>query len=88
MQVSCLHVFFTGRVQGVGFRWTCQKMARSLELRGWVQNLPDGRVEMLATGPEVDLERLINQLESRFQIEKKEIFGDQKFKGQDFQIRR
>lgn len=45
-----LHGYVSGRVQGVFFRAYTQKKARSLGLNGWVRNLPDGRVEVLAEG--------------------------------------
>ncbi len=51
-----LHV--TGRVQGVAFRAHTQAEARALGLVGWVRNLPDGRVEVLAEGPRPALEAL------------------------------
>jgi acylphosphatase len=50
-------VFYSGRVQGVGFRYTVKRIASGFEVSGWVRNLPDGRVEMQATaldGEELD----------------------------------
>lgn len=43
-------VIFSGRVQGVGFRFTTQRLARSFPVTGFVQNLPDGDVELVAEG--------------------------------------
>lgn len=53
-----LHLLISGRVQGVAFRAHTMREAREIDLSGWVRNLPDGRVELLAEGPEDDLERL------------------------------
>ena len=43
-------IFYEGRVQGVGFRFTCKQIARGYEVVGWVRNLPDGRVELQCRG--------------------------------------
>ncbi|MBD3675567.1 MAG: acylphosphatase [Planctomycetaceae bacterium] len=45
-----LKVIYSGRVQGVGFRWTCQQISRRHDVRGTVRNLPDGTVELFADG--------------------------------------
>ena len=49
-------VFFSGRVQGVGFRYTAKTVAAGFETTGIIRNLPDGRVELVAEGsrPELD----------------------------------
>ncbi len=50
--MKAIHAYVSGRVQGVFFRQTCRQTARRLHLDGWVRNLPDGRVEVWAQGPE------------------------------------
>jgi acylphosphatase len=51
-----------GRVQGVGFRYFAKNVADELNLTGWVRNLPDGTVEVLALGPEIALEQFMQRL--------------------------
>ncbi len=53
-----VRLLISGRVQGVFFRAYTRDEARRLGLKGWVRNLPDGRVEVLAQGDEEDLARL------------------------------
>ena len=50
-----MQVFFTGTVQGVGFRFTAERLARRFPVSGFVRNLEDGRVEVIAEGEEADL---------------------------------
>lgn len=50
-------VHYTGRVQGVGFRYTTQRTAGRFDVTGFVRNLPDGRVEMIAEGSPDELDR-------------------------------
>lgn len=52
-------IYILGFVQGVGFRRFVKKNAQSLGLKGWVKNLPDGRVETLAQGSKEKIEELI-----------------------------
>lgn len=54
-----LHIFYSGRVQGVGFRYTAQETAQRLGLSGWVRNRRDGRVQVLAEGDEPTLNAFI-----------------------------
>jgi acylphosphatase len=53
------HVLIAGRVQGVGYRVWAWREGLSLGLRGWVRNLPDARVEMVAAGPEEVVEAML-----------------------------
>lgn len=57
-----LHALVKGRVQGVGFRYYTLKSAQEKNLTGWVRNLRDGRVEVLAEGDQDRLNQLIADL--------------------------
>jgi acylphosphatase len=51
-----MHVLYSGRVQGVGFRYTAKTVAMGFEVVGTVRNLPDGRVELVAEGERAELD--------------------------------
>ena len=55
-----IHVFVTGRVQGVFFRQSTRVMAIKNNVNGWVRNLDDGRVEIVAQGQEQNIDNLSN----------------------------
>lgn len=67
------HIFFSGRVQEVGFRYRSYYFAQQLKLTGWVQNLYDGRVEMEVQGEKKDILALIEQLHHQRYIEIEDI---------------
>jgi acylphosphatase len=53
------HVFITGKVQGVYFRYRTRDEAKKYGITGWVRNLPDGRVEALFNGNKENVDKLI-----------------------------
>jgi acylphosphatase len=60
---AAMSVRVSGRVQGVGFRYSCRAEARRLGLKGWVRNTPEGDVELWAESPsEEALEALLDWL--------------------------
>jgi acylphosphatase len=58
-------VCYTGHVQGVGFRYTAQAIARRYEVNGFVRNLPDGRVELVAEGEKHELAAFLDDVRER-----------------------
>jgi acylphosphatase len=54
-----VHLLISGVVQGVGYRWSCQRRAQGLGLVGWVRNLDDGRVEAVLQGTREQVDDMI-----------------------------
>lgn len=50
-----MQILYSGHVQGVGFRYTVKSITTGYEVTGWVRNLPDGRVELVAEGEKHEL---------------------------------
>ncbi len=55
-------VYYTGRVQGVGFRYTARSLGQSFAVAGFVQNLDDGRVLLVTEGTGAELDRFLSQV--------------------------
>ena len=54
-----VHVFISGKVQGVFFRAETQRAATGLKLNGWVRNVPDGRVEAVFEGEDTNIDKML-----------------------------
>jgi len=65
-------VHYTGNVQGVGFRDTAVKIARDYPVTGWVKNLADGRVQLLAEGPAEALDDFLKAIRDKWKDNIKE----------------
>ena len=85
------HVFINGNVQGVFFRSQTQRKAESLDVKGWVRNLPDGRVEAVFEGEEEAVNAMIKFCEhgprgayiTKVDVKREEFAGEFR----DFKIR-
>jgi acylphosphatase len=62
VNVTSLQVFYEGNVQGVGFRWSVRHIAKGFEIRGWVRNLIDGRVQLQVSGEESELRQFLDTI--------------------------
>lgn len=75
-----LHVYWLGRVQGVGFRYTAESEALALKVTGWVRNCPDGCVEAICEGSEKLLKEFLDKIAQgpmRPHIQKTQITWDE-----------
>jgi len=85
-----LHVHYSGWVQGVGFRFTAERVAASLGLKGWVKNLRDGRVEIVCEGKEGALKEFLEKISATFKTYVRDIdarWGDATGEFDGFDIR-
>ena len=62
----CISIKVIGKVQGVGFRFTAHRIARRYDLVGFVRNLPNGSVEMLAQGVASDIQNCLDDISENF----------------------
>lgn len=60
-------VWFSGRVQGVGFRYTTSRIAREFEVSGWVKNLPDGRVHLVVEGSAEEVRGFVEEVSDQME---------------------
>ena len=66
MNAIARHIIFTGRVQGVGFRFTALDLANRYRLTGFVRNLADGAVELVAQGSDEQINALLQDIQARY----------------------
>jgi acylphosphatase len=57
-----VQVFYEGRVQGVGFRYSARRVAAGFDVAGYVRNLPDGRVELVTSGDPEEVDGFLDAL--------------------------
>lgn len=57
--------YFSGYVQGVGFRYTAQNLALQYNVKGYVRNTRDGRVELVIEGPDSDMDALLADIRQK-----------------------
>lgn len=66
MERIAKQVVFRGRVQGVGFRYTTQRIAGRYDLTGYVRNLPNGSVEALLQGTQANVQACMDEIQNAF----------------------
>jgi len=89
-QSKGVEVSFSGEVQGVGFRFTARALATRYNIGGWITNLSDGRVQLVAEGSQKSVNNFLGELKEEFkqqltgvELSEKEPCGTYK----DFQIK-
>lgn len=61
-------VLYRGQVQGVGFRYRCRQLSEGYAVSGYVQNLPDGSVKLVAEGPVRELDRFLTDVATALEV--------------------
>jgi acylphosphatase len=62
LAMTARRIIYSGRVQGVGFRWTAKELARGYDVLGTVRNLPDGTVELIVAGEHSEVTEFLRDL--------------------------
>lgn len=62
----CQQVIYSGRVQGVGFRYTTSRISKKYDVTGFVKNLSDGTVELVACGTPEEVNRFLESIATHF----------------------
>jgi len=85
----CKHVFYSGRVQGVGFRYTALNVAEDYEVAGFVRNLPNGTVEVFAEGSPEQVDTFLSALAQRMAgyIDQTRVVGEPASGAKGFRVR-
>lgn len=60
--MKAVQVYYEGRVQGVGFRYTTKRIAQGFDVSGTVRNLPDGRVELQVSGDQDEVDAFLAEI--------------------------
>jgi acylphosphatase len=61
----CKHVYYWGKVQGVGFRYAAHELAEKFPVTGYVKNMLDGQVELVAEGEAQDVDRFLKSVAAK-----------------------
>ena len=64
MKLGRYVVYYSGRVQGVGFRYSVCRLSGGFDVKGFVRNLPDGRVQLIAEGPIAQLDLFLESIQA------------------------
>ena len=78
-------VFYSGNVQGVGFRFTTHRIAQDYEVTGYVRNLPDRRVEVVVEGTELQIENFLGAIAAQLADQIRSVQSDTSAANNEFE---